>query len=82
LIRDNQAVYAEDLPVAWLARLAKSVHDAGWAQLVRLLQEKPAHYGRSVVKVSRWFPSRRLCSEYGLDSGEEPLSDVCVRGRA
>ncbi|WP_234039671.1 RNA-guided endonuclease InsQ/TnpB family protein, partial [Micromonospora coerulea] len=33
LIRDNQAVYVEDLCVTGLARtrLAKSVHDAGWA---------------------------------------------------
>src|SRR5664279_2973174 len=38
LIRDNQAVYVEDLAVSGLARtrLAKSVHDAGWATLVRL----------------------------------------------
>jgi putative transposase len=36
LVRDNQAVYAEDLAVSGLARtrLAKSVHDAGWAQLL------------------------------------------------
>jgi putative transposase len=35
LIRDNQAVYAEDLAVSGLARtrLAKSIHDAGWSQL-------------------------------------------------
>ena len=34
LIRDNQAVYVEDLCVAGLGRtrLAKSVHDAGWAR--------------------------------------------------
>ncbi|GAA2459644.1 hypothetical protein GCM10010191_94920 [Actinomadura vinacea] len=34
LIRDNQAVFVEDLAVNGLARtrLAKSVHDAGWAQ--------------------------------------------------
>ena len=42
LVRDNQAVYVEDLAVSGLARtrLAKSVHDAGWATLVRLLEEK------------------------------------------
>jgi len=35
IIRDNQAVYVEDLAVVGLARtrLAKSVHDAGWSQL-------------------------------------------------
>src|SRR5712672_3215279 len=37
LVRDNQAVYAEDLAVSGLARtrLAKSVADAGWSQLIR-----------------------------------------------
>jgi len=37
LVRDNQAVYAEDLAVSGLTRtrLAKSVADAGWSQLLR-----------------------------------------------
>ena len=36
---DNQAIYVEDLAVSGLARtrLAKSVADAGWSTLVRLL---------------------------------------------
>jgi len=47
LVRDNQAVYAEDLCVSGLARtrLARSVHDAGWSQLLRLMAEKAAQYG-------------------------------------
>jgi putative transposase len=49
LVRDNQAVYAEDLAVAGLARtrLAKSVHDAGWAQLLQLIGEKAGQHGRT-----------------------------------
>src|SRR5450755_4567374 len=75
LIRDNQAVYVEDLAVSGLARtrLAKSVHDAGWATLVRLLEEKAERCHRQVVKVGRWFPSSRLCSHCGLGSGRKPL---------
>ena len=38
----------------WPHALAKSVHDAGWATLVRLLEEKAAQHGRRVVKVGRW----------------------------
>jgi putative transposase len=76
LIRDNQAVYVEDLAVSGLARtrLAKSVHDAGWATLVRRLEEKAARYGRTVVKVSRWFPSSQICSTCGAKDGPKPLS--------
>ena len=75
LIRDNQAVYVEDLAVSGLARtrLAKSVHDAGWAALVRLLEEKAERYGRAVVKVGRWFPSSQLCSACGVNDGPKPL---------
>jgi putative transposase len=75
LIRDNQAVYVEDLAVSGLARtrLAKSVHDAGWATLVRLLEEKAERYHRQVVKVGRWFPSSQLCSQCGLGSGRKSL---------
>jgi transposase len=42
LTRDNQGVYLQDLCVSGLARtrLAKSVHDVGWAILVRLLEER------------------------------------------
>jgi putative transposase len=76
LVRDNQAVYVEDLAVSGLARtrLAKSVHDAGWATLVRLLEEKAERYGRSVVKVGRWFPSSQICSVCGVKDGPKPLN--------
>jgi putative transposase len=75
LVRDNQAVYVEDLAVSGLARtrLAKSVHDAGWATLVRLLEEKAERYGRMVVKVGRWFPSSQICSMCGVKDGPKPL---------
>ena len=75
IVRDNQTVYVEDLAISALARtrLAKSVHDAGWATLVRLLEEKAAQYGRSVVKVGRWFPSSQLCSKCGALDGPKPL---------
>ena len=75
LIRDNQAVYVEDLAVSGLARtrLAKSVHDAGWAALVRLLQQKAERHGRTVVRVGRWFPSSQLCSACGVNDGPKPL---------
>jgi putative transposase len=75
LIRDNQAVYVEDLAVSGLARsrLAKSVHDAGWATLVRLLEEKAQRHGRTVVKVGRWFPSSQICSRCGVKDGRKLL---------
>ena len=67
LIRDNQAVYVEDLCVVGLSRtrLAKSVHDAGWASFTGMLEYKAARYGRTFGKVDRFFPSTRMCSDCG-----------------
>ena len=76
IIRENQAVYVEDLAVSGLARtrLAKSVYDAGWGMFTRMLQEKAARYGRTFAKVDRWFPSSQLCSACGVIDGPKPLS--------
>jgi putative transposase len=65
----------EDLCVAGLGRtrLAKSVHDAGWATLVRLLEDKAAQHGRRVVKIGRWEPTSQTCSACRHRDGPKPL---------
>jgi transposase len=75
LVRDNQAVYAEDLAVSALmrTRLAKSVADAGWSQLTRCIQEKAAQYGRTFAKVGRFEPTSQVCSACGVKDGPKPL---------
>jgi putative transposase len=84
LVRDNQAVYAEDLAVAGLARtrLAKSVHDAGWAQLLRLTDEKAQQYGRTFHRVGRFTPTSQTCSTCGTKDGPKPLDVRTWRCRA
>ncbi len=76
LVRDNQAVYVEDLAVNGLARtrLAKSVNDAGWSQFLAMLQYKAERYGRTFTKVDRWFPSSKLCGACGTVVESMPLN--------
>ena len=76
LVRDNQAVYAEDLAVSGLMRtkLAKSVADAGWSQLVRCIEEKAAQYGRTFARIGRFEPTSQVCSACGVKDGPKPLS--------
>ncbi|GAB2795927.1 RNA-guided endonuclease InsQ/TnpB family protein [Streptomyces daliensis] len=75
IIRENQAVYVEDLAVSGLARtrLAKSVHDAGWSAFVGMLEYKAARHGRTFTRVDRFFPSSQVCSVCGVRDGPKPL---------
>ncbi|MEU9890538.1 transposase [Sphaerisporangium sp. NPDC051011] len=76
IVRENQAIYVEDLAVAGLARtrLAKSVHDAGWSAFVGMLEYKAALYGRVFHRIDRWFPSSKLCSDCGAVAESMPLN--------
>src|SRR2546429_464114 len=53
--------------------LARAISDAGFGQLVRLMEEKAQRYGRVVHKVDRWFPSSKLCSACGVVQESMPL---------
>ncbi|MEV6592221.1 RNA-guided endonuclease InsQ/TnpB family protein [Streptomyces acidicola] len=76
LISENQGIAVEDLSVAGLARtkLAKSVHDAGWAQFVRMLAYKAERYGRTLVTIGRFEPTSQTCSTCGVKDGPKPLN--------
>ena len=76
IIRDNQAVYVEDLCVTGLGRtrLAKSVHDAGWASFAGMLEYKAARHGRTFARVDRFFPSTRMCADCGRVNDKMDLS--------
>ena len=75
IIRENQAVFVEDLNVKGLGRtrLAKSVHDAGWGQFVAMLEYKAARYGRTFARINRFAPTSQVCSACGALDGPKPL---------
>ncbi|MGW7548445.1 RNA-guided endonuclease InsQ/TnpB family protein [Streptomyces sp. NPDC054770] len=76
LISENQGIAVEDLSVAGLARtrLAKSVHDAGWASFISMLEYKAERYGRTLVKIGRFTPTSQTCSACGVVDGPKPLN--------
>src|ERR1035437_1489984 len=75
IIRDSQAVYVENLCVAGLGRtrLAKSVHDAGWAAFVHMLEYKAKRHGRAFARTGRFEPTSQVCSACGTKDGPKPL---------
>lgn len=82
LVRENQTISIEQTNVAGLARAGakgrrgrgtrKSVHDAGWGQLTRLLTEKATEHGR-IVTLSEAAYSSQTCSVCGVIDGPKPL---------
>ncbi|MDT0346035.1 RNA-guided endonuclease InsQ/TnpB family protein [Streptomyces litchfieldiae] len=63
IMRESQAVYLEDLDVKGMTKtFGKSLHDQSLGRFARTLEAKCARYGRTFVKVDRFFPSTQLCS--------------------
>ena len=76
LIRDNQVIAVENLAVKNMVKnqkLANSISDASWSELVRQLEYKSEWYGRELVKIDRWFPSSKRCSNCGHIVEKMPL---------
>ncbi len=62
---ENQVVCVETLAVKNMVKnphLSKSISDVGWGEFVRQLEYKATWYGRTLVKIDRWFPSSKTCS--------------------
>jgi IS605 OrfB family transposase len=77
LVRDNQTIAIEDLAVKNMLKnrnLAQSIWDASWGELVRQLTYKSEWYGRELVKIDRWFPSSKRCSNCGQVVERLPLN--------
>jgi putative transposase len=76
IIRENQAVYVEDLCVAGLVRtrLGKSIADAGWSSFTAMLEYKARRHGRTFGQTGRWEPTSQVCSACGARDGPKPLS--------
>ena len=68
LIRENQAVFAETLSIRGMvkSRLARSIGDAAWGELLRQLAYKASWYGRTFWQAPRSLASSKTCSDCGF----------------
>jgi putative transposase len=76
LVRENQTIAVEDLAVKNMLKnrkLAQAMADASWAELVCQLEYKCQWYGRTLVKIDRWFPSSKRCGKCGHVVDKLPL---------
>src|SRR6266699_55850 len=73
IVHENQVICVESLAVKNMVKnhsLAKAISDVGWGEFVRQLEYKSKWYGRTLVKVDRWYPSSKTCHacKHVLDS--------------
>lgn len=68
LVTEYDIIALENLCIAGLVKtkLSKSIHDAAWSQLISFIQYKCDWYGKTLVKVDRFFPSTKTCNVCGL----------------
>ena len=76
LVRENQAIAVEDLNVSGMVAnhtLAGAISDSSWSEFVRQLEYKCEWYGRAFVKIGRFVPSSKRCSQCGNTVEAMPL---------
>lgn len=76
LVEEFDVITVETLAVKNMQKnrsLAKAISDAAWSEFVRQLEYKAEWYGKTLVKVDRWFPSTKRCSDCGHVGESKPL---------
>ena len=85
LISENQTIILEDLSVKDMMkdhRYAKSIADCSWSELVRQINYKANWYGRSIIKIDRYFPSSKTCHNCKFIKEDLTIKDrewICPR---
>ena len=85
LIKKYDMIALEDLNVKGMVKnhcLAKAISDSSWSSFVTKLTYKAQWYGKQVIKIDRFFPSSKTCSDCGhikesLDLSERVWTCVC-----
>lgn len=55
--------------------LNKSILDAGWSLFIVMLEYKCNWYGKQLVKIDRFAPSSKTCSDCGWVDEDQTLKD-------
>lgn len=82
LVKDHSVILLEDLHIKGMMknrRLAKSISDAAFYQLINQIEYKANLHGRDVQRVGRFFPSSKKCSECGSVKAKLTLSERIYR---
>jgi len=78
LVKENQSIAIEDLDIKGMMKnrkLAKAISDVGWGMFTNMLEYKCDWYGVNLIKIGRYDPSSKTCSNCGDINYELTLKD-------
>jgi len=78
LIEENQTICLEDLNINGMLKnhcLAQSIQDCSWSKFNEYLEYKAKWNGNNIVKIGRFEPSSKMCSNCGKINNELTLKD-------
>jgi len=78
LVDNFDAIILENLNMKSMSQclnFGKSVSDNGWGMFTVFLGYKAMLKGKQVIKIDKWFPSSKMCSECGCIKEKLLLSD-------
>lgn len=77
IISENKVIVLEDLSIANMMKnhkLARSIQDVSWYEIVRQLRYKAEWNDRQLVQIDRFFPSSKTCNVDGYINQNMDLS--------
>jgi putative transposase len=78
IVKKHDTICLEDLNVSGMMKndnLSKAISDVGWSEFNRMLEYKAEWNGKNILKIGRFDPSSKLCSNCGTINKELKLSD-------
>ena len=80
IIRSNDIICLEDLQIKNMIKnhkLAQAISDVSWSEFIRMLSYKAEWYGRTIIRIDKFFPSSQTCYSCGHVNPE--IKDLSVR---
>jgi putative transposase len=77
LLNENQIIVIEDLNIKGMMKnhnLAKSISELSLGKFISMLEYKAKWYGRTIIKIDRFFASSKTCSCCGYKNNKLKLS--------
>jgi len=77
IVNENQVICVESLQIKNMVknrRLARVISDASWGEFIRQLEYKCEWYGRTLVKLDKFYPSSKTCSACNYVMPKLPLN--------